>query len=46
MKFKGDIVITDPCYIIEDDNDSDWDKCMYGGRMEGYHLWGLVLYNV
>lgn len=34
MKFKGDIVITDPCYIIEDDNDSDWEKCMHGERME------------
>lgn len=26
MKFKGDIIITDPCYIIKDNSD-DWDKC-------------------
>ena len=57
MKFKGDIVITDPCYIIEDDNDSDWDKCMYGGRMENlgikhylcrdtiYGDWSCTTYN-
>lgn len=34
MKFKGDIVITDPCYIIDDDNDSDWNKCECGECME------------
>ena len=26
MKFKGDIIITDPCYIIK----KDWRKCDYG----------------
>lgn len=26
MKFKGDIIITDPAYIIKDDTD-DWIKC-------------------
>lgn len=26
MKFKGDIIITDPCYIIKDNSD-DWNKC-------------------
>lgn len=29
MKFKGDIIITDPCYIIKDNSD-DWDKCGWG----------------
>lgn len=29
MKFKGDIIITDPCYIIKDDS-ADWRKCDYG----------------
>lgn len=26
MKFKGDIIITDPCYIIKK-NSGDWGKC-------------------
>lgn len=34
MKFKGTIVITDPCYIIRRDQDDDWDKCSYGSNME------------
>lgn len=34
MKFKGDIIITDPCYIIKKDGNDDWEKCEYGGRME------------
>ena len=31
MRFKGDIIITDPCYICKDD---DWSKCGYGDHME------------
>jgi len=36
MKFKGDIIITDPCYIMkhDDSSDRDWDKCNYGSNME------------
>jgi hypothetical protein len=35
MKFKGDIIITDPCYIIKDDPEKDdWDLCNYGKNME------------
>ena len=37
MKFKGTIIITDPCYIIRNDytNDNDdWVKCEYGQNME------------
>ena len=34
MKFKGTIIITDPCYIIRDDQEDDWDKCGYGDNME------------
>lgn len=30
MKFIGDIIITDPCYITKDD---DWEKCNYGKNM-------------
>lgn len=33
MKFTGDIIITDPCYIIRK-NTNDWDKCNYGEYME------------
>lgn len=33
MKFKGDIIITDPCYIIREDKDNDWELCRYGGEM-------------
>lgn len=35
-QFKGDIIITDPCYICKksnDDND-DWDKSEYGYRLD------------
>ena len=30
MKFKGSIIITDPCYVAKGD---DWEKCDYGGSM-------------
>lgn len=30
MKFNGDIIITDPCYICKD---GDWRKCGYGDDM-------------
>lgn len=31
MKFKGDIIITDPCYLMK--KDEDWDKCKNGDNM-------------
>lgn len=37
MKFKGTIIITDPCYIIRDgytNVNDDWRKCEYGQNME------------
>ena len=34
MEFDGDILITDPCYIIRDDKESDWDTCCCGFDME------------
>lgn len=41
MKFVGDIIITDPCYIIRAKHhgttpitDDDWKTCEYGSRME------------
>lgn len=33
MYFKGDIIITDPCYIMREDS-NDWDKCDYSERMD------------
>lgn len=33
MKFKGNIIITDPCYIIRKDN-NDWGKCRYRDNMK------------
>lgn len=33
MKFKGDIIITDPCYIIKK-NSGDRGKCGYGDNMK------------
>lgn len=39
MKFKGTIIITDPCYILkEDTQDSDWNSCNYGENMEALGL--------
>lgn len=32
MKFKGDIIITDPCYIIKKDSE-DWRKCDYDDKI-------------
>lgn len=38
MKFKGDIIITDPCYIIKEDSD-DWSKCGWGESTGSYNLY-------
>ena len=57
MKFKGDIIITDPSYIIRDDKDDDWVKCCCGDNMEAlgienylcrdtiYGDWSCTTYN-
>lgn len=37
MYFKGDVIITDPCYIIRKENElteDDWEACGYGDYME------------
>ena len=31
MKFKGSIVIGDPCYFVKNE---DWEKCEFGDRMD------------
>lgn len=42
MKFKGDIIITDPCYICKDD---DWGKCGYGDNMEALGIKNYICRN-
>ena len=48
MYFKGDIIITDPCYIMRAEHhgttpitEDDWDACGYGSNMEalGIHTY-------
>lgn len=34
MSFDGDIIITDPCYIIRSDARLDWEESQYGSEME------------
>lgn len=41
MKFKGDIIITDPCYIISESQLEDWKRCDYGDNMR---VLGLTTY--
>ena len=44
MKFKGNIIITDPCYIVKD---SDWEKCDCGnnGCLEAYSSERVIVKN-
>lgn len=36
MEFDGDIIITDPCYVLRDGDahSNDWEKCNCGSNME------------
>ncbi len=36
MNFEGDIIITDPCYILK--NEDDWDLCNYGSNLERINI--------
>lgn len=39
--FKGDILITDPCYICKESNEStqdDWETCDYGSQFEVFGI--------
>lgn len=45
MEFDGDIIITDPCYIMRAEHhgtipitDDDWDACGYGENMEVFGI--------
>ena len=36
MFFKGDIIITDPMYIMK--SEEDWNLCEYGGNLEALNI--------
>lgn len=44
MKFKGTIIITDPCYIIkkEKGKQDDWERCEYGSYMEALGITNYI----
>lgn len=41
MRFKGDIIITDPCYIIKKSS-NDWEKCGYGSDMKALGIHNYI----
>ena len=44
--FSGDIIITDPCYVVKDDtNQDDWEKCKYGYSMEKLGFKNFMMRN-
>jgi len=57
VEFDGDIIITDPCYVMRDDAEDDWEKCSCGENMDelGIHHfmsrstiigdWSCTVYN-
>lgn len=36
--FNGDIIITDPCYLIPEDHGEDWERCQHGRNMASLGL--------
>ncbi len=58
VEFDGDIIITDPCYIINKESEDDWQKCDYGSKMEAlgithymtrdtlYGDWSCTVFNM
>ena len=45
MKFQGDIIITDPMYIIPHDQENDWDACEYGENMEALGITTYITHD-
>lgn len=57
VEFDGDIIITDPCYIMRANNEDDWAACSFGEDMEAlgirnfmtrdtiYGDWGCTVYD-
>lgn len=40
MYFKGDIVITDPMYIVK--SEEDWHRCEYGENLEALNIFTYI----
>lgn len=40
MHFKGDIVITDPMYIVK--SEEDWHRCEYGENLEALNIFTYI----
>lgn len=45
MKFQGDIIITDPMYIIPYDSENDWHTCEYGENMEALGITTYITHD-
>ena len=45
MKFQGDIIITDPMYIIPDDHENDWHTCEYGENLEALGITAYITHD-
>lgn len=46
MEFDGDIIITDPCYIIDNTAEEDhWELCNYGSEMENLGIHNYMTRN-
>lgn len=40
MYFKGDIIITDPMYIVK--SEEDWHRCEYGEKLEALDIFTYI----
>ena len=40
MYFKGDIIITDPMYIVK--SEEDWHRCEYGENLEALNIFTYI----
>lgn len=45
MKFKGDIIITDPCYIIKEKSEEDKKHELPHPKMEDFYIYGTDVKN-
>ena len=45
MKFQGDIIITDPMYIIPYDKEADWHTCEYGENLEALGITTYITHD-
>ena len=45
MKFQGDVIITDPMYIIPRNNEDDWHTCEYGENLEALGITTYITHD-